>query len=72
MEISKAHFIQLIKAQDQLRDIERQNNELRIIIEQLQRRIAEARPYMAEQTKPLNGSRATNITEVIDYKYHVK
>jgi regulator of replication initiation timing len=72
MEISKETFIQLIKAQDQLRDMERQNNELRMIIEQLQKRIAEARPHMAEHTKPLDGSRATNISEVIDYKYHIK
>ena len=72
MEISKETFIQLIKAQDQLRDIERQNRELRMIIQQLQKRIAQARPYMETHTKPLDGSRATNISEVIDYKYHVK
>ncbi len=72
MEISKETFIQLIKVQDQVKELERQNRELRMIIEQLQKRIAQARPYMETHTKPLDGSRATNITEVIDYKYHVK
>ena len=72
MEISKETFIQLIKAQDELKELERQNRELRMIIEQLEKKIGEARPYMEQQTKPLDGSRATNITEMIDYKYHVK
>jgi hypothetical protein len=72
MEISKETFIQLIKDYEKLKELERQNRELRMIIEQLQKRIAQARPYMETHTKPLDGSRATNITEVIDYKYHVK
>jgi regulator of replication initiation timing len=72
MEISKETFIQLIKVQDQVKELERQNRELRMIIEQLQKRIAQARPHMAEHMKPLDGSRATNITEVIDYKYNIK
>jgi regulator of replication initiation timing len=72
MEISKETFIQLIKVQDQVKELERQNRELRMIIDQLQKRIAQARPYMETHTKPLDGSIATNITEVIDYKYHIK
>jgi hypothetical protein len=72
MEISKETFIQLIKAQERMRELERKCNEMEMIIKQLQKRIAEARPHMAEHTKPLDGSRATNITEVIDYKYHIK
>jgi chromosome segregation ATPase len=58
----------LTKAEDQLRDIKRQNRELRMIIEQLQKRIAQARPYMETHTKPLDGSIATKISEVINYK----
>jgi hypothetical protein len=72
MEISKETFIQLIKAQERMRELERKCNEMDMIIKQLQKRIAEARPHMAEHTKPLDGSRATNISEVIDYKYHIK
>jgi len=72
MEISKETFILLIKAQERMRELERKCNEMEMIIEQLQKRIAEARPYMEMQTKPLDGSRAMNITEVIDYKYHIK
>jgi TolA-binding protein len=72
MEISKETFIQLIKAQERMRELERKANEMEIIIEQLQKRIAEARPYMETHTKSLDGSRAMNITEVIDYKYHIK
>ena len=72
MEISKETFILLIKAQERMRELERKCNEMEMIIEQLQKRIAEARPYMETQTKPLDGSRAMNITEVIDYKYHIK
>jgi TolA-binding protein len=72
MEISKETFIQLIKAQERMRELERKCNEMEMIIKQLQKRIAEARPYMEQQPKPLDGSRATNITEVTDYKYHVK
>jgi type II secretory pathway component PulJ len=72
MEISKETFIQLIKDYEQLKELERQNRELRMIIEQLEKRIEQARPYMEKQTKPLDGSRATNISEVIDYKYNLK
>ncbi len=72
MEISKETFIQLIKAQADARELERQNRELMMIIVQLEKRIAQAKQYMETHTKPLDGSRATNITEVIDYKYHVK
>jgi TolA-binding protein len=72
MEISKETFIQLIKAQERMRELERKCNEMEMIIEQLQKRIAEARPHMAEHMKRLDGSRATNISEVIDYKYHIK
>jgi TolA-binding protein len=72
MEISKETFIQLIKAQERMRELERKCNEMEMIIDQLQKRIAEARPHMETHTKPLDGSRATNITEVIDYKYHIK
>ena len=72
MEISKETFIQLIKAQADALELERQNRELIMIIVQLEKRIAQARQYMEANTKPLDGSRATNISEVIDYKYHVK
>jgi hypothetical protein len=72
MEISKETFIQLIKAQERMRELERKTNEMEMIIKQLQKRIAEARPHMAEHAKPLDGSRATNISEVIDYKYYIK
>jgi hypothetical protein len=72
MEISKEHFIVLIKAQDRVKELERKTKEMEMIIEQLQKRIAEARPHMETHAKPLDGSRATNISEVIDYKYHIK
>jgi hypothetical protein len=72
MEISKETFIQLIKAQADALELERQNRELIMIIVQLEKRIAQARPHMETHAKPLDGSRATNITEVIDYKYHIK
>lgn len=59
---------ELTKVLNELDRINAENRRLHILIEQLQRRVAEARPYMTA----IDERRRTNGTQTLDYTYDVK
>ena len=65
---SSEYHLEVTKILNQLDRLKAENARLKILIENLQRRVDEARPHMAA----LERDRRTNKTQTIDYSYEVK
>jgi hypothetical protein len=66
--ISIDYLIELTRAEQRVKELERKAREMELIIELLQKRVDEARPHMTA----IDAHRRTNETLVIDYNYEVK
>ncbi len=66
--ISIDYLIELTRAQERVKELERKAIELELLIQQLQKRVDEARPHM----EAIERHRRTNETQAIDYVYENK
>lgn len=66
--ISIDYLIELTRAEQRVKELERKAIEMELIIELLQKRVDEARPHMTA----IDARTRTNETLVIDYNYEVK
>jgi predicted nucleic acid-binding Zn-ribbon protein len=66
--ISIDYLIELTKAQERVKELERKAIELELLVQHLQKRVDEARPHM----EAIRRAQTTDKTLVIDYDYTIK